>query len=135
MSNRKRKKNGEGKKKTEQTELADCQERERQGIGFFTSYKYYRHYHTTMANSKDVLKLYRQMLKQAYKFDNYNFREYSKRRIHDAFKEHKSMTKQEEVDRFYNEGINNLALLHRQATISQMYTFDKLVVEPLKKHH
>lgn len=86
-------------------------------------------------NSRQILSLYKQLLANAYKFDNYNFREYSKRRIHDAFKQHKNLTDEEEIKTFYNEGINNLAMLKRQSTISQMFTFDKLVVEPLKQHH
>ncbi|RLV90292.1 Protein CAJ1 [Spathaspora sp. JA1] len=90
---------------------------------------------SNMANSKQVLGLYKQLLEKAYKFDNYNFREYSKRRIHDSFKANKTLTDPKAVDEFYNKGIDSLALLHRQTSISQMYTFDKLVVEPLKKHH
>lgn len=86
-------------------------------------------------NNKQILGLYKQLLSNAYKFDNYNFREYSKRRIHDSFKEHKSLTDEEQITTFYNDGINNLAMLERQSKISQMFTFDKLVVEPLKQHH
>ncbi|KAF3988258.1 hypothetical protein FT663_03464 [Candidozyma haemuli var. vulneris] len=86
-------------------------------------------------NSRQVLGLYKKMLERAYKFDNYNFREHAKRRIHDAFKENKNLTKEEEITSFYNEAINELAMLERQSTISQMFTLDKLVVEPLKKHH
>lgn len=87
-----------------------------------------------MANSKQILLLYKQLLEKAYKFDNYNFKEYSKRKIVETFKANKSLTNENEINQFYNEGINQLALLHRQTTISQLYTFDKLVVEPLKKH-
>ncbi|EEQ44941.1 hypothetical protein MG5_03817 [Candida albicans P57072] len=87
-----------------------------------------------MANSKQILSLYKQLLEKAYKFDNYNFKEYSKRKIVETFKANKSLTNENEINQFYNEGINQLALLHRQTTISQLYTFDKLVVEPLKKH-
>lgn len=86
-------------------------------------------------SSKQILGLYKQLLSYAYKFDNYNFREFSKRKIHDGFKLHKNSTNEEEITNFYNEGINNLAMLKRQSAISQMYTFDKLVVEPLKQHH
>lgn len=85
--------------------------------------------------SKQVLGLYKNLLEKAYKFDNYNFREYAKRRIHDSFQESKSLSDPDAIRTFYNEGINQLAMLKRQSTISQMYTFDKLVVEPLKKHH
>lgn len=87
-----------------------------------------------MANSKQILLLYKQLLEKAYKFDNYNFKEYSKRKIVETFKANKSLTNENKINQFYNEGINQLALLHRQTTISQLYTFDKLVVEPLKKH-
>ena len=87
-----------------------------------------------MANSKQILLLYKQLLEKAYKFDNYNFKEYSKRKIVETFKANKSLTNENEINQFYHEGINQLALLHRQTTISQLYTFDKLVVEPLKKH-
>lgn len=86
-------------------------------------------------NSKQILGLYKNLLTNAYKFDNYNFREYARRRIHDAFKQYKNETDEDKITTFFNEGINNLAMLKRQGTISQMYTFDKLVVEPLKQHH
>lgn len=84
--------------------------------------------------SHQILRLYRQLLARANKFDNYNFREHAKRRIHDAFKQQKNLTDKEEITQFYNDGINDLAMLKRQTTISQMFTFEKLVVEPLKKH-
>lgn len=88
-----------------------------------------------MPNSKQILGLYKQLLERAYKFDNYNFREFAKRKIVDSFKANKSLKDDEAIKSFYNEGINQLAMLQRQTTISQMFTFDKLVVEPLKKHH
>ncbi|CUM64450.1 uncharacterized protein PRCAT00002054001 [Priceomyces carsonii] len=88
-----------------------------------------------MTKSKEVLSLYKGLLEKALKFDNYNFREFAKRRVVDSFKANKSVSDPEKITLLYNEGINNLAVLHRQTTISQMYTFDKLVVEPLKKHH
>lgn len=88
-----------------------------------------------MPNSKQVLGLYKQLLEKAYKFDNYNFREFAKRKVVDSFKANKSLKDDEAIKSFYNEGINQLAMLHRQTSISQMFTFDKVVVEPLKKHH
>ncbi|CAK7904683.1 protein Isd11p [[Candida] anglica] len=83
--------------------------------------------------SKQILGLYKQLLGKANKFDNYNFREFAKRKVVDSFKANKNLKDEEAVKNFYNEGINNLAMLHRQSTISQMYTFEKVVVEPLKK--
>ncbi|KAK6461858.1 hypothetical protein DFJ63DRAFT_204600 [Scheffersomyces coipomensis] len=85
--------------------------------------------------SKQILGLYKQLLERAAKFDNYNFREYSKRKIVDSFKEHKSLKEEKDIVDFYNKGIDSLAQLKRQTTVSQMFTFDKLVVEPLKQKH
>ena len=64
-----------------------------------------------MPNSKQVLGLYKQLLEKAYKFDNYNFREFAKRKIVDSFKANKSLKDDEAVKSFYNEGINQLAML------------------------
>ena len=88
-----------------------------------------------MPNSKQILGLYKQLLEKAYKFDNYNFREFAKRKIVDSFKANKSLKDDEAIKSFYNEGIDQLTMLQRQTSISQMFTFDKVVVEPLKKHH
>lgn len=88
-----------------------------------------------MPNQAQVKQLFKSLLKKSYKFDNYNFREFSKRKVIDSFKEHQMLNDPQQITAFYNEGINQLAMLTRQTTISQMYTFDKLVVEPLKSHH
>ncbi|CAN3355083.1 protein Isd11p [Diutina catenulata] len=87
-----------------------------------------------MAGPKEVLQLYKQLLQKASKFDNYNFREFALRKVRDSFHENKCLSG-DAITTAYNNGINELALLKRQAAISQMYTFDKLVVEPLKHHH
>lgn len=88
-----------------------------------------------MTTKQEILSLYKSLLSKSFKFDNYNFREYARRRVVDEFKFNKSLSSPEEITKFYNKGIDQLAMLTRQTTISQMYTFDKLVVEPLKKHH
>lgn len=88
-----------------------------------------------MAGKTDVLKLYKQLLNKSYKFDNYNFREFSKRKVRDSFRSNQNLQESEKITEFYNTGIDELARLTRQTSVSQMYTFDKLVVEPLKKHH
>lgn len=87
-----------------------------------------------MTTKQEVLNLYKQLLSRARKFDNYNFREFSKRKIRDEFRAHQGLG-QDQVTQFYNNGIDELAKLTRQTTVSQLYTFDKLVVEPLQKHH
>lgn len=88
-----------------------------------------------MASSKQILSLYRQLLQKSNKFENYNFREWSKRKVYSDFKAHKGLTNKEEINSFYKKGLVSLAQLDRQTTISQMFTFEKLVVEPLSRHH
>lgn len=85
--------------------------------------------------SKQVLLLYKSILSKANKFDNYNFREYFKRKAQHDFRENRNVVDEQEVTRFYNDAIDTLAVLSRQSAVSQMFTFEKLVVEPLKKHH
>lgn len=85
-------------------------------------------------SSKQILGLYKQLLEKAGKFDNYNFREFAKRKVVDSFRANKSLQDEAQIKQFYNSGIDSLAQLQRQTAISQMYTLDKLVVEPLKKH-
>lgn len=86
-----------------------------------------------MPSTTDVLRLYKNLLLSAAKFDNYNFREYLLRKVKDSFHVNKNLSG-DAATAAYNDGINNLAVLKRQLKISQMYTFEKVVVEPLEKH-
>lgn len=88
----------------------------------------------TATTPRQILGLYKQLLEKASKFDSYNFREFARRKVVDSFKENKALKDPEAIRQFYNQGINELAMLQRQVAVSQMFTFDKLVVEPLKKH-
>lgn len=82
-----------------------------------------------MAYAKNqVLSLYRDILRQSYSFGHYNFREYFVRRTRDQFRANITVN---DNTAFYNEALKDLQLLKRQATISNMYHFDKLVVEKL----
>lgn len=83
-----------------------------------------------------VLSLYKQFIKSSKQFNNYNFREYFLRRSRESFKQNMTLQKPEEVSRAFLDAKEELGILKRQGVISQMYTFDKLVVEPLDtKHH
>ena len=84
---------------------------------------------------QQVLSLYREFVRNASKFSNYNFRNYFLRRSRDAFKQGKSLSTSEQVDVQFQKAREELEVLKRQSKISQMYTFEKLVVEPLDPHH
>ncbi|KAK9235957.1 complex 1 protein-domain-containing protein [Lipomyces kononenkoae] len=91
---------------------------------------------TTFAQTKPaVLSLYRSLLRTSRRFEGYNFREYALRRTRDGFHKHKDETDPRTVYILLRQAEEQLAALQRQTDISQMYKFDKLVVEgPSKKH-
>ncbi len=79
--------------------------------------------------SPKSLSLYRSCLRESRKFTNYNFREYFIRRTRDAFKENQKLTDPTLIHDQLIRAEKDLAVLKRQSVISQMYTFEKLVVE------
>lgn len=85
-----------------------------------------------MAYAKpQILSLYRQFLRNSSKFENYNFREYFIRKSKTEFRANKDLKDNTSV---FQSALKDLQVLKRQATISKMYQFDKLVVEKLDKH-
>jgi hypothetical protein len=83
-------------------------------------------------SSSTVLSLYRNLLRQSHRFHHYNFREYFLKKTRTEFREQICVKDNTEL---VNAALQDLALLRRQATISNMYHFDKLVVEKMDKHH
>lgn len=77
----------------------------------------------------NAIGLYRAMLRQAIKFGGYNFRYYAIRRVRDGFEANRSLADPSEIQDALSKGRETLAMLHRQSTISQMYTVPDLVVE------
>ncbi|CCF60682.1 hypothetical protein KAFR_0L00750 [Kazachstania africana CBS 2517] len=85
---------------------------------------------------RQVLALYKQFIKNSNQFNNYNFRQYFLRKSRSTFKESADLKDTVQVTNMFNEAKKELGILKRQAVISQMYTFDKTVVEPtLKLNH
>lgn len=76
-----------------------------------------------------AIKLYRAMLREAVKFGGYNFRYYAIRRLRDGFEANRNLIDPSEIQIALAKGKETLALLHRQSSISQMYTTPDLVVE------
>ncbi|KAK9491050.1 complex 1 protein-domain-containing protein [Lipomyces doorenjongii] len=90
---------------------------------------------TSSHTSQAVLSLYRSLLRTSRKFEAYNFREYAVRRTRDGFRIHKDETDPRMIEILLKQGEEQLALLQRQTAISQMYKFDKVVVEAAPKKH
>ncbi|VVT50189.1 uncharacterized protein SAPINGB_P002645 [Magnusiomyces paraingens] len=79
--------------------------------------------------AKESLSLYRNLLRQGSRLAAYNFREYALRRTRDAFRANKAIDDLRETQVLIQKGHKELAVLKRQAIISQMYAAQKLVVE------
>lgn len=79
-----------------------------------------------------VLGLYRDLLKTASTWENYNFREYIKRRVKEDFAAHKHETDPTRLQAFVAAARENLSIVKRQGTIQNMYNQDKLVLEVKK---
>uniref|UniRef100_A0A8B9BL16 Complex 1 LYR protein domain-containing protein n=2 Tax=Neognathae TaxID=8825 RepID=A0A8B9BL16_9AVES len=59
----------------------------------------------------------------------FTFRTYAIRRIRDAFRENKNITDSEKIEELVNKAKANLEIIHRQVTIGQLYSTQKLVIE------
>ncbi|CAG99234.1 Isd11p [Kluyveromyces lactis] len=87
----------------------------------------------TGASKTQILHMYKEFIRNASKIQNYNFREYFLRRARESFRANKNVENPEKISELLSEAEKDLGVLKRQSVISNMYTFDKLVVEPLKK--
>ncbi|CAK1593111.1 unnamed protein product [Parnassius mnemosyne] len=76
-----------------------------------------------------ILSIYKSLLRESEKFSNYNFRSYAIRRVRDAFKEHKSLTDKNLINKEYQFAKDNIAIIKRQVVIGEMYKTEKLVIE------
>ncbi|XP_029204936.2 LYR motif-containing protein 4-like [Acropora millepora] len=82
-----------------------------------------------MATAREVLQLYRQMLRVGKSFSSYNYRMYATRRIKDAFKENKNITDPEKIKSLMMKAEDSLEIMKRQVFLGQMYRHSKLVIE------
>lgn len=74
--------------------------------------------------------LYKNLLREAGKFQSYIFRRYFIRRIKDGFHENKHLTDQTKIDELIASANQNLEIIRRQAIISSFYKTNKTVTEP-----
>ncbi|XP_063221878.1 LYR motif-containing protein 4 [Bacillus rossius redtenbacheri] len=83
-----------------------------------------------MAHSRAImLRLYKEMLAEAKKFDSYNFRMYALRKIRDSFRESKHLQDSSQIQKAFEEAKNNLEIIKRQVVIGHLYSTEKLVIE------
>ncbi len=77
-----------------------------------------------------VLSLYRQLLREAAKFESYNFRSYALRRVKLGFRDHQqTTTSPTQVASLIEEAKSSLELIRRQVILGRLYPANKLVIE------
>jgi len=74
-----------------------------------------------MATRTQTLALYKIMMRESSKFADFNFRNYFQRRVRDGFKDSKSLTDVSQIQEQLKIAQNNLEIIRRQATLSQLF--------------
>ena len=74
-----------------------------------------------MATRSQTLALYKVMMRESSKFNDFNFRAYFQRRVRDGFKESKSLTESPQIQEQLANARKNLDMIRRQATLSQLF--------------
>ena len=79
--------------------------------------------------SNRTLRLYKQLLREGSKFADYNFREYTLRKIKDTFRQNMNETDACKIKDLIKSAEENLEVIKRQVAIGNMYSHNKIVVE------
>ena len=84
---------------------------------------------TVVPTRSKVLALYRALLHNGRLFADYNFREYTVRIIRDDFQRNKDVTDDSKKIQLYEEGLQRLAMVKRQATINRMFASNQVMID------
>jgi hypothetical protein len=76
-----------------------------------------------------VLGLYRTLLKEARKFNNYNFRNHAIRKTKWEFKHNKNLSDVKKIQDKYIYGKQQLDILKRQVILGQLYPEGQSIME------
>jgi len=76
-----------------------------------------------------VLRLYKDMIRQAKKFTSYNYREYAVRRIRDEFRSNRDLKDRMKIEAKFVKAAAGLEVIKRQVIIGQLYKGPKLIIE------
>ncbi|CAN8031663.1 unnamed protein product [Ixodes persulcatus] len=81
------------------------------------------------ASRREVLSLYKQLMRESGHFKSYNCRSHALRCVRDLFKEHKAVQDKTEINELFQEGLKNLEIIKRQVVIGNMYKSADSVIE------
>ncbi|KAG7273893.1 hypothetical protein CRUP_025954 [Coryphaenoides rupestris] len=88
-----------------------------------------------MASSsrRQVVAMFRLLIKECRRFPSYNFRKYALRRVRDGFRENQHVDNPKKLDELLTGATESLALIKRQVMVGKMYdTHTKTIVELLE---
>lgn len=80
---------------------------------------------------KEVLQLYRNILKKAKVFQDYNMRSYIERCAKEDFHKYKFEKDQDKIKKLIEKAKENLSLIERQGTISKLYNSKPSIITKL----
>mmetsp|Transcript_6629 Transcript_6629/g.9474 ORF Transcript_6629/g.9474 Transcript_6629/m.9474 type:complete len:82 (-) Transcript_6629:159-404(-) len=80
-------------------------------------------------SSTAPIPLFRSLLREAKKMGDYNFRSFAVRRVKTGFALNKNLQGREAATAALNKGVQDLAMLRRQAALGQMYPSGHSVME------
>lgn len=82
----------------------------------------------TLLCNEQVLHLYRQLVREAKSFPQYNYRMYALRKIRDEFEARKALP-ETKIPEFLEQGRLELGRLRRMTTVASLYAHGSLVIE------
>lgn len=82
-----------------------------------------------MSLRREVLILYKNLLRASSTFDAYNYRLYAIRRVKDHFRANLNVTDSAIIKQLIEYGNENLTMIKRQVLVGQLYATDKLIIE------
>jgi hypothetical protein len=74
-----------------------------------------------MGSREASLRLYREMMREASRLPDFNFRSYFQRRIRDGFRSAPHLENTAEIEARFARARIDLAMLRRQATLGQLF--------------
>jgi len=80
-----------------------------------------------MAARTKTLALYKTTMREASKFTDFNFRNYFQRRVRDGYKESMHLTEGPQIQEKLKIAQQNLEMIRRQATLSQLFGHNELL--------
>ena len=83
----------------------------------------------TSVSRHEVLALYRQLFRAGNRIQDYNMKEYAKRRIKRSFQDNRVLEKPDDIVKSYNTGKKDLEMLTRQSIMSQLYPSNPSVMQ------